>query len=182
MSACRGISPGRDDDSGLTQRPPHHGPSGGAELSKKLFQVPAAQSVLDSMTARKTRSPVQGSLLVAGSTKDVEEILAANGEGPPTASVLNAVATILPMGRGVFPSEINTCDPPKGVGGHIGIGRANSTTSPEVSLSGLVDAILEVGHQRKILLDQLRSALVSGNDGEALRLARQLCGLPNEGK
>jgi hypothetical protein len=43
--------------------------------------------------------------------------------------------------------------------------------------SGVIDTILEVGRQRKLLLDQLRSALQSGNDAKALQLARQLCGL-----
>ena len=46
------------------------------------------------------------------------------------------------------------------------------------SLSGVVDAIVEVSRQRKVLLNQLRSALQSGNDAEALRFARHLCGLP----
>lgn len=54
---------------------------------------------------------------------------------------------------------------------------ASGTSDLPVSLNGVVDAILEVGRQRKALLDQLRSALQSGNDAEALRLARQLCGL-----
>jgi len=49
---------------------------------------------------------------------------------------------------------------------------------PEMSLSGVVDAIQEVGRQRKSLMDQLRSALLSGHDPAALGLARQLCGLP----
>jgi hypothetical protein len=40
-----------------------------------------------------------------------------------------------------------------------------------------VQAILDVGHQRQVLLDQLRSSLESGNDTEALRFARQYCGL-----
>jgi len=48
------------------------------------------------------------------------------------------------------------------------------------SLSGVVDAILEVGRQRKALLAQLRIALEAGNDEEALNLARRLCGLPYE--
>jgi len=48
---------------------------------------------------------------------------------------------------------------------------------PAISLSGIVDAIQEVGLQRKVLLDQLRSALESGNDAEALRIARKYCGL-----
>lgn len=45
------------------------------------------------------------------------------------------------------------------------------------ALSGLVDAILGVGSERKALLDRLRSSLESGNDAEALRCARTLCGL-----
>ena len=44
--------------------------------------------------------------------------------------------------------------------------------------SGVVDAILEVSRQRKSLLDELRSVLQSGDNAKALRLARQLCGLP----
>jgi hypothetical protein len=48
---------------------------------------------------------------------------------------------------------------------------------PQMSLSGVVDAILEVGNQRKLLFGQMRSALVSGNNSEALGFARQLCGL-----
>jgi hypothetical protein len=47
------------------------------------------------------------------------------------------------------------------------------------SSAGIVDAILAVGHQRQALLDQVRSALMSGNDIVALRFARQLCGLPD---
>jgi hypothetical protein len=57
-----------------------------------------------------------------------------------------------------------------------GIGGA-WTDAPPQSLSGLVDAILGVGRARKALLDQLRSSLESGNDTEALRFARQYCGL-----
>lgn len=52
--------------------------------------------------------------------------------------------------------------------------------TPEVSLSGLVDAIIEVGRQRKSVLDQMRSALMSANDAEALRFARQYCGLVSD--
>jgi hypothetical protein len=43
--------------------------------------------------------------------------------------------------------------------------------------SGVVDAILEVGRQRKAVLEQLRQALESGRDDYALTLARELCGL-----
>jgi hypothetical protein len=45
------------------------------------------------------------------------------------------------------------------------------------SLSGVVDAILEVGRQRDTLLMQLRAALESGREKDALVLARRLCGL-----
>jgi hypothetical protein len=54
----------------------------------------------------------------------------------------------------------------------------SAVTSFPQSLSGVVDAILEVGTQRKSLLSQLRSELASGHDSEALGLARRLCGLP----
>jgi hypothetical protein len=57
--------------------------------------------------------------------------------------------------------------------------------SPEApapfSLSGVIEAIMQVGHQRKSFFDQMRSALVSGNDVEALSCARQLCGLTGSG-
>ena len=74
--------------------------------------------------------------------------------------------------------------------------RLNSVTAPEaemeqteptfsmardvrqMSRSGVLDAILEVSKQRTSLLGQLRSALLSGNDSEALGFARRLCGLP----
>jgi len=50
----------------------------------------------------------------------------------------------------------------------------------EPNTSGIVDAILEVGRQRAALLEEMRSALESGDDSKALNLARQLCGLGNE--
>ncbi len=53
-----------------------------------------------------------------------------------------------------------------------------SVVTAPIVLSGVVDAIMEVSRQRKSFLKQLRSALQSGNDAEALQLARQLCGLP----
>jgi len=48
------------------------------------------------------------------------------------------------------------------------------------SISGIVDAILEIGRQRNTLLSYLRIALESGKEREALNLARRLCGLPHE--
>ena len=63
---------------------------------------------------------------------------------------------------------------------HPGDVRCTESTTKTVPLSvpGLVDAILEVSRQRKTILDQVRSALLSGNDMEALQFARNLCGLP----
>jgi len=48
------------------------------------------------------------------------------------------------------------------------------------AISGVVDAILEVGRERNKLLAQLRAALESGKERDALNLARRLCGLPHE--
>ncbi len=53
------------------------------------------------------------------------------------------------------------------------VGIAGIAADPDA----VVDAFLAVGVQRKAVLDQMRAALVAGNDAEALRLARQLCGL-----
>ena len=72
------------------------------------------------------------------------------------------------QGRGNLLSQAHPGDLLRGV---------SETSDLPTSLNGLVDAILEVSRQRKVLLDQLRFALQSGNDAEALRLARQLCGL-----
>jgi len=47
-------------------------------------------------------------------------------------------------------------------------------------LSGVVDAILEAGRQRKSFLDKMRTALESGDSESALAFARQLCGINNE--
>jgi hypothetical protein len=60
------------------------------------------------------------------------------------------------------------------------VGHSISTPSSRspMSISGVVDSILEVGNRRKALLGLLRSALASSNDSEALGFARQLCGLP----
>jgi hypothetical protein len=52
--------------------------------------------------------------------------------------------------------------------------------STALNMSGVIDAVLEVGRQRKALLAQLRAALQSGNDSGALELARQLCGIQHE--
>ena len=55
---------------------------------------------------------------------------------------------------------------------------SNQMASGErVVISGIVDAILEVGRQRHALLGHLRSALQSGQNELALTVARQLCGI-----
>jgi len=61
-------------------------------------------------------------------------------------------------------------------------GRERDVAKAEpLCISGVVDAILEVGRQRMIVLDNLRAALQSGDSDRALGLARQLCGLYEEG-
>jgi hypothetical protein len=50
----------------------------------------------------------------------------------------------------------------------------------ERRLRGLLDAALEIASKRRETLDHLRAALESRDDAEALRFARQLCGLENE--
>jgi hypothetical protein len=54
--------------------------------------------------------------------------------------------------------------------------RADSP-SDSLSVSGVLDAIVEIGHQRGTLLAQMRAALESGRDKDVLVLARRLCGL-----
>ena len=49
-----------------------------------------------------------------------------------------------------------------------------------LAVSGVVEAILEVGRQRKTILQRLRTALECGDTDNALKFARQLCGLENE--
>jgi hypothetical protein len=47
-------------------------------------------------------------------------------------------------------------------------------------VSAVVEAILEVGRQRRDLLDEMRGALQSGDSEKALRLLSQYCGLTDE--
>ena len=49
-----------------------------------------------------------------------------------------------------------------------------------MSSAGVIHAIMEVARQRKAVLERLRAALESGNNDQALELARQLCGIGNE--
>lgn len=81
-------------------------------------------------------------------------------------------------GNGVFPSGVNSCTLPRGDADEVEHTVSMAMSRPQLSISGVVDAILDVGNRRKALLGQLRSALLSSNDFEALGFARQLCGLP----
>lgn len=52
----------------------------------------------------------------------------------------------------------------------------------DTSLTGVLDAALEIARKRGDTLVRLRAALEQGNDVEALKLARELCGLDHEQK
>lgn len=45
------------------------------------------------------------------------------------------------------------------------------------TLGGLVEVALEIARRRRETLVRLRRALETGSEGEALKLARELCGL-----
>jgi hypothetical protein len=85
----------------------------------------------------------------------------------PTSSTAN----------GIDSSEVNLFTEPTGDEEDAGNTIATARTLRQMPLTGVVDAILEVGNQRKAILGRLRSALVCGNDSEAIGFARQLCGL-----
>lgn len=57
------------------------------------------------------------------------------------------------------------------------IGPDPAVTGEPIGMSGIVEAILEVGRQRNARLGQLRVALQSGQNELALDIARQLCGI-----
>jgi hypothetical protein len=48
--------------------------------------------------------------------------------------------------------------------------------------TGMFDAALEISKARRATLEQMRRALECGNDTEALRHARTLCGLADKPK
>ncbi len=48
----------------------------------------------------------------------------------------------------------------------------------ETQVDAVVNAIVEVGRQRKAVLDKMRAALEAGDERAALLCARELCGLP----
>jgi hypothetical protein len=45
--------------------------------------------------------------------------------------------------------------------------------------TGLVEAALEISRKRHDILERMRAAFESGNDAEALKLGKELCGLTN---
>jgi len=47
-------------------------------------------------------------------------------------------------------------------------------------LKGLVDAAIEIAEARRKILRGMRTALEVGDNAEALKFARELCGLENE--
>jgi hypothetical protein len=47
----------------------------------------------------------------------------------------------------------------------------------EANLKGILEVALQIAAKRREILTQLRAALESGRNQEALALARQLCGL-----
>jgi hypothetical protein len=80
---------------------------------------------------------------------------------------------------GIFPARTNLGDPRTADSEYVVVSTESiAKVPPPLCVTGVVDAILEVGSQRKALLNQIRSALLAGEDADAIRLARQLCGLP----
>jgi hypothetical protein len=51
-----------------------------------------------------------------------------------------------------------------------------------LNLKGVLNAALEITGKRRDTLARLRAALEQGNDVEALKLARELCGVDHEQK
>jgi hypothetical protein len=52
-----------------------------------------------------------------------------------------------------------------------------SANSEDGTLSGVLDAALEIARRRRDTLAQLRAALEAGNQEQAITLAKELCGL-----
>ena len=48
------------------------------------------------------------------------------------------------------------------------------------TLKGLVDAAIGIADARRKILQHMRTALEAGDNAEALKFARELCGLENE--
>jgi hypothetical protein len=89
----------------------------------------------------------------------------------------NVSAPVFPKENKILPSKLASFAPPTGDAAEVANTISTTGSFPQMSISGVVNAILEVGNQRKELFSRLRSALQSGSDFEALGFARQLCGL-----
>src|SRR5438034_2344549 len=61
-------------------------------------------------------------------------------------------------------------------------GNPNPPSQAKPSWTGLVKKALEISRKRSEALALLRAALERGDDTEALRLARELCGIEHEQK
>jgi hypothetical protein len=91
-----------------------------------------------------------------------------------SGSSASAASPVMP---GIFLSGANVKDSATTKGKDVGRQISTEEGPSGISLTGVVDAIREVGRQRKSVLDQARSALQSGDNDEALRCLHQLCGL-----
>ena len=60
------------------------------------------------------------------------------------------------------------------------IAQIGDQMSDVVSLAGVLNAALEIADKRRETLARLRAALEKGDDAEALKVARALCGVENE--
>ena len=89
----------------------------------------------------------------------------------------NELRDLTDQGSGILPLDTSLSEARTEHPGDVRFTESTTKTVP-LSVPGLVDAILEVSRQRKSILDQVRSALLSGNDMDALQLVRKLCGLP----
>jgi hypothetical protein len=52
----------------------------------------------------------------------------------------------------------------------------------ESTLSGVLEAALEIARKRRETLARMREALEKGNDAKVIEIARELCGVDNEPK
>lgn len=93
----------------------------------------------------------------------------------------DAASTLEQSSQSSYPPQSNPCNSLEADADVMRHANSAIMNTRRVSLPGIVDAILEVSRQRKALLDQMRSALVLGEDTEALRFARRLCGLHETG-
>jgi hypothetical protein len=57
---------------------------------------------------------------------------------------------------------------------------ADQTVGTALQASGLLDVVMEIGRERSKIHVAMKEALLSGDDEEALELARELTGLPSK--